>query len=265
MKGKGGPRHQTLNEMVQDIDMVVRDICRCLYGNALPFNLVKSPLFTQMVKSISKYGRDLKLPSYHEVRVIYLKKEVDDINTRLEIYRDEWKKTGCILMLDGWTDEKNKCLINSLVNSLRGTVFIKSIDASGSIKDAGKMFELFDSMVDEIGEENVVQVVFDSASALVAAGKKLIEKRKDLFWTPCAAHCIDLVLEDRYWRFSNVRELTRSVVTRFATAYLTLKSVLNQKVALQSMFVSEKWASSTYAGKDDGDSVKEIILGDSRF
>ena len=24
----------------------------------------------------------------------------------------------------------------------------------------------------------------------------LMEKRKHLFWSPCAAHCIDLILED---------------------------------------------------------------------
>ncbi|WOL00998.1 hypothetical protein Cni_G09711 [Canna indica] len=65
-----------------------------------------------------------------------------------------------------------------------------------AIKNAEKMFELLDSMVDEIGEENVAQVVTDSASALVAVGKKLMEKREGLFWTPCAAHCLDLVLED---------------------------------------------------------------------
>ncbi|WOK98033.1 hypothetical protein Cni_G06742 [Canna indica] len=235
MKEKGGPRQKTLNEMLKDRDMVVRDICR---GNVFLFNLVKSLVFTQMVKSIFEYGRCLKPPSYYEVKVTYLKKEIDDINTRLEIYMDEWKKTGCTLMSDGWTDGKNRCLINFLVNSPRGTMFIKSIDASGSIKDAEKMFELLDSMVDEIGEKNVAQVVTDSASALVVARKKLMEKRKGLFWTPCSAHCLDLVLED---------------------------IVLDQNVALQSMFVSEEWASNTYVGKDDGDSVKEIVLGDSRF
>ncbi|WOK93952.1 hypothetical protein Cni_G02653 [Canna indica] len=38
-----------------------------------------------------------------------------------------------------------------------------------------------------------------------------------------------------------------------------------EDVALKSMFASEEWASNTYADKDDGDSVKEIVLGDSRF
>ncbi|WOL05637.1 hypothetical protein Cni_G14366 [Canna indica] len=149
MKGKGGPRQQTLNEMIKDSDIMVRDICRCLNNNALPFNLVKSHLFTQMVKSLSEYGRCLKPPSYHEIRVTYLKKEVDDINTRFD-----------------------------------------------SIKDAEKMFELLDSMIDEIRKENVAQVVTDSAAALVVAGKKLMEKKIDIFWTPCAAHCLDLVFED---------------------------------------------------------------------
>ena len=48
----------------------------------------------------------------------------------------------------------------------------------------------------EIGEENVVQVVTDSASAYVLAGEKLMEKRRKIFWNPCAAHCIDLMLHD---------------------------------------------------------------------
>ncbi|BAU03786.1 hypothetical protein VIGAN_UM180000, partial [Vigna angularis var. angularis] len=58
------------------------------------------------------------------------------------------------------------------------------------------MFELLDSMVDEIGEEYVAQVVTDGASNLVAAGRMLMEKRTKLFWSPCATHCLGLILED---------------------------------------------------------------------
>ncbi|RDY01115.1 hypothetical protein CR513_15590, partial [Mucuna pruriens] len=58
------------------------------------------------------------------------------------------------------------------------------------------MFELLDNIVEEIGEENVVQVVTDSTSNLVAARRMLMEKRTKLFWSSCAAHCLDLVLED---------------------------------------------------------------------
>jgi len=44
------------------------------------------------------------------------------------------------------------------------------------IKDGPQLFQLLDSIVEGIGEKNVVQVVTDGASNLVAAGKKLLEK-----------------------------------------------------------------------------------------
>ncbi|CAN1247719.1 hypothetical protein LINPERPRIM_LOCUS6455 [Linum perenne] len=40
------------------------------------------------------------------------------------------------------------------------------------------------------------KVITDNASAYKAAGAKLMEKRQHLFWTPCAAHFLDLMLED---------------------------------------------------------------------
>jgi len=148
------------------------------------------------MKSVGDYGKGLKLPSYHEARVTFLKNEVENVNKNLEMYRNEWKRTGCTLMSDGWTDGKSRSLINFLVNSPCGTVFLKSIDTSGIIKDGKGLFEMIDSIVEEIGEENVVQVVTNSAAAYVSMGRHLEEKRKGLFWSPCAAHCIDLILED---------------------------------------------------------------------
>ena len=57
------------------------------------------------------------------------------------------------------------------------------------------MFKYLDEMVEEIGEENVVQVITNNASNYVNPRTRLMEKRIRL-WTPCSAHCIDLMLED---------------------------------------------------------------------
>ena len=59
--------------------------------------------------------------------------------------------------------------------------FIKSVGTSDVIKEAQKSFEFLDSLVEEIGEENLVQVVTDSASTYITAGELLMEKRKKLF------------------------------------------------------------------------------------
>ncbi|RVW89461.1 hypothetical protein CK203_046848 [Vitis vinifera] len=67
----------------------------------------------------------------------------------------------------------------------------------------------------EVGEENVVQVVTDNEASFKAAGMLLMEKRKHLFWSPCAAHCIDLMLEDigsMKHRSSNEKSIGKSLI-----------------------------------------------------
>lgn len=91
-------------------------------------------------------------------------------------------------MSDGWSDIRNRSLINFSVNNQYGTVFLNTFDASDCIKNAHKLFELLDAVIEEIGEELVVQVVTDNASAYKAVGELLMEKKKGLYWTPCAAH-----------------------------------------------------------------------------
>ena len=73
---------------------------------------------------------------------------------------------------------------------------MKSIDASDMIKkkNGELMFKHLDKVVEEIGEENIVQVITDNASNYVNDGMKLIEKRRSLWWTPYVAHYIDLML-----------------------------------------------------------------------
>ncbi|XP_042027456.1 uncharacterized protein LOC121774667 [Salvia splendens] len=146
---------------------------------------------------------------------------------------------GCSIMPDGWTDRE-------------------------------KLFELLDSLVDEIGEEHVVQVVTDNGSNHVATGKMLMEKRRHLYWTSCAAHCIGLMLEDigkiplvkntirrdvalvgyiyshtftlsLLRSFTKKKELMRPAITRFATSFLSLERIHKQKDNLRKMFTCDEW------------------------
>ena len=78
----------------------------------------------------------------------------------------------------------------------QGTMFLRSVDASDKVKDATLLFELLDEIIQEVGEQNVVQVITDNASNYVLVEKMLDSKDRTIFWTPCAAHCIDLMLED---------------------------------------------------------------------
>ena len=49
---------------------------------------------------------------------------------------------------------------------------MQSIDASSMIKTGEKMFELLDKWVEQVGEENVTQVITDNHSSYVMASNK---------------------------------------------------------------------------------------------
>nr|GEW88131.1 hypothetical protein [Tanacetum cinerariifolium] len=184
--------------------------------NALSFNCVKNPEFKKMIQMVGDFRRGLDPPSYHEMRVTYLKKEVDYTKVLLEDYKKEWKKTGFTLMSDGWSDRKNRSICNFLVNIPKGTIFLASIDTSEISKTKEKVFAMLDDFVKKIGEEHIVQVVTDNAANYKAAGEMLMDKRKKLFWTPCAAHFIDLMLEDFEKKIEEHKDSPDSKVARIA-------------------------------------------------
>jgi hypothetical protein len=168
-------------------------------------------------------------------------------------------------------------------------MFIKSIDASDIVKTGEKIFEMLDAVVDEIGEEKVVQVITDNGSNYVLAGKLLQDKRPHLYWTPCTAHCIDLMLEDigklplikktvqraiflvgfiynhtstlSLLRFyTNKRELMRHAVTRFATSFLTLERLHKEQSNMRKMFVPNEWTNNKLSKEAKGKEATKIVV-----
>ena len=52
----------------------------------------------------------------------------------MEEHKKAWKQYGFSIISDNWIDKKSGCLINFLVNSHVGTLFLKSIYAYDTIK-----------------------------------------------------------------------------------------------------------------------------------
>ena len=99
-------------------------------------------------------------------------------------------------MGDRWKDSRQRPLINFLVYCSQGISFIKSVDASDIETNAQNLCNLFAEIVEIVGPSNVVHVVTDNASNYKAAGALLGEKYPTICWSPCAAHCINLILKD---------------------------------------------------------------------
>ena len=61
-------------------------------------------------------------------------------------------------------------------------------------------------------------------------------------------------------QFTQRRELVKPAKTRFATAFLTLQRVYEQKGNLRKMFTSEKWTNSKWAKEKPGKHVEKVML-----
>lgn len=265
------------------------DIARWLYEAGIPLDAVNYDSFKVAIQSIGQYGIGMKPPSSYEVRVPLLKKEVAHIDDIMKSHIKEWARTGCSLMFNGWQDKSHRSLINFLVNCSKGSMFIESIDVSSYMNKEEKMFQLLDSMVEKIGVDNVVQVITNNDSSNEMAGRLLEEKRTHLYWSPCAAHCLDLILEDiaklptikrtikraieltgyiynftslinMMRHFTGQRNLLRPATTRFATSFLTLSNIHKQKENLRKMFTSEDWTHSNWAKEPTGKRVAQTVL-----
>eukprot|EP00253_Pinus_taeda_P032037 PITA_32037 len=167
-------------------------------------------------------------------------------------------------------------------------MFIKSVDAFAQIKNARTLCDLLDVFILEVGAENVVQVITDNATNYVAAGRMLMDRYPTLFWTPCVAHCIDLMLEDigkipfvkdivdssksitkfiynhtsvvsLMRRFTNNKELVCPAITRFAISFISLQSLLNSMWDVKRMFPSKEWRALPMSRKPEGEVVCRLV------
>ena len=230
-------------------------------------------------------------PSPYEIKNKYLDMEYKDMEDYVNIQREKWKTYGCTIMSNGWTGPTKLSIINFMVYSKGSTIFLKSVDASDKIKDNKYIYGLLKDVIKEVGETNVVQIVTDNGSAFVKAGK-LLMKKYNLYWTPCAAHCIDLMFEDiakratvsklitnarkitnfiynHDWLVAKVRkvcggDIVRPGATRFATNYIALESLLKKRADLKKIFISDEWASHKLSRSTIGHDV-EVLMFDHTY
>ncbi|KAM7484907.1 hypothetical protein LguiA_000916 [Lonicera macranthoides] len=269
---------------------VVSAICKFFYHAGVPSHAANSPYFHKMLELVGQYGQDLVGPSDRVISGRFLQDEISTIKNYLLEYKASWAVTGCSILADSWKDTEGRTLINILVSCPRGMYFVCSVDATDFVEDATYLFKLLDHVVEEMGVENVVQVITENTTSYQAAGKMLEEKRKNIFWTPCAAYCIERMLEDfmqikwvgeciekgqkitkfiynRIWllnllkkEYTKGQELLRPSVTRCSSSFATLQNLLDHRVSLKRLFQSNKWLSSRVSKSEEGKDVEKIVL-----
>ncbi|XP_019431751.1 PREDICTED: uncharacterized protein LOC109338836 [Lupinus angustifolius] len=177
------------------------------------------------------------------------------------------------------------------VTDLLHTQPIEARHTSASQKDL--LFKLFKEIMMYVGPENIVHIVTNNAANYVAARRLLEREFPRIFWSPCAAHCVNLIFQDigklpevtdtvshaanitKYLynhchllylmrQFTHAKEIFRPAPTRFATNFIALQSILAQKDALRALVTSREWTSSAYSKDVKAKKCVEQVL-DSNF
>ncbi|GMY24697.1 hypothetical protein FCV25MIE_19939 [Fagus crenata] len=202
-------------EAMKRVDMA---IARFMYNACIPLNAVNSNYYQPMLNAIAFVGLGYMGPNYHALRVPLLK---------------EAKREVQII-----TDNRQRTLINFLVYCSKGIIFIRSVDASDMVKDAIFLFNLFDEIVKWVGPENIVQLVTNNDVNYVAAERLLCGKYRNICWSPCTAHYLNLMLKD-IGEMNHVVNLAKraSQITMYIYNHVYLLSWLRKRKGWEKLCV----------------------------
>ena len=139
---------------------VISGICKFFYHAGVPLQAADSVYFHKMLDLVAQHGDGLAGPSSQLLYGRFLQEEIANLKTLLVDYKASWTITGCSILADSWRDTQGRILINFLSSGPNGIYFVSSIDATEVIEDAFSLFKLLDKVVEEMGEENIVQVIF---------------------------------------------------------------------------------------------------------
>ncbi|RVW93685.1 hypothetical protein CK203_028918 [Vitis vinifera] len=266
-------KHKSIKSLfsTEGVKKVGKAISKFFLFNAIPFNAADSgPYYQSIIDTIAEVGSDIKGPTGYQIGNTDLEEEVQELEVYITTLKAKWPIYGCTIMCDGWSSRTRKPIINFMIYCDRSMIYHSSVDTTNILKTADYIFSLMDKVVEEVGEKNVVQVVTDNEASFKAASMLLMEKRKHLFWSPCATHYIDLMLEDigsmkqinetlnqakmitgfiynslkvvnLMKVFTKNRDQLRPGITRFAIELISLESLIRYEADLKRMCTTNEW------------------------
>ncbi|CAI9283673.1 unnamed protein product [Lactuca saligna] len=262
-KGISTPIERAFGDEIRD--ELDQEIARMFYTGGLPFNLARNPHYVRAFQFAANNKIDGYVPTgYNKLRTTLLQKEKDNVHKPLEPLRSTWKEKCVTIVSDGWSDPTRKPLINFMATSGNGPLFLKAVNCFGEVKDRFFIAELMKGVINEIGHENVVQIITDNAPNCKAA-REIIEISLDKRSSRRGVCNKKNYVKNHNMRFSIFTKFTPlrllSVAdTRFASIIVMLKRLKLIKSSLQDMFISEEWSSYRLDDTEKANAVKEYIL-----
>ncbi|KAH6559555.1 hypothetical protein KP509_1Z004700 [Ceratopteris richardii] len=268
------------------------EIERCILECNLSFNVVRTDAWKRMVKAIAQVGQcdDWYGVDYTRLRGLMLIEEKERIEVLMQPIKLGLQTYGCSILSDGWSDIRRRHIINIMVSSCIGIYFLRAVDCSsvGTRITGEFIFEHIKSAIEEVGRENVVQVITDNASNCKRMGELIESEYPSIVWTPCTTHCIDLLFEDigklpwvepiisdakqiitfirknhhalSIFRSNSEKELVRISDTRFGYIFYVLTRLYESMHSLRLTIIDTRWNAMPMAQSERAKYVQCKVL-----
>ena len=171
-------------------------LIRGLESCGVPLFVLRNPHFRRALSDIANFGPGYVGPSNETARRKIVPQVRQYVEDKMEVLTEAEMQYGTSVCDDGWKDCGNIHVLNGVSVSPKGARYLRSVNIIGQRKDALLMSKHLSSLIDLAGAENVVQVLTDNANVMARAREILAETFPKVIFGGCAAHALDLFLED---------------------------------------------------------------------
>ncbi|XP_028188846.1 uncharacterized protein LOC114375264 [Glycine soja] len=156
---------------LQARDTLDHEIARMFYSSGLPFHLARNPHYRKaFAYAANNYIGGYQPPGYNKLRTTLLQNERRHVENLLQPIKKSWSREGVSIVSDGWSDPQRRSLINFMVVTESGPMFLKAINCSDEIKDKDFIVKHMREVIMEVGPSNIVQIVTNNAVVCKATG-----------------------------------------------------------------------------------------------
>jgi hypothetical protein len=184
--------------MAPSNDQVNEAWAKALVKKGLAIDLVDDPFFRSAITMTARAGRQYvdaqKSTCMLPHRTVMMKDILPALDKKMTAQVEAkisglLQQTGAMIISDGWTSIQSRAIINALLATPAGAMFITALDTCGSTKDAKFIADFIINIIETRGPANIVAVCMDGACT---ASFPLIEaKYPHVFCFICPAHSLD--------------------------------------------------------------------------
>ena len=145
------------------------------------------------------YGFNYKPPSYNALRITLIESKKMEVEVEVEVKKAtsfSIKTYGVSLCSNGWDNVVHRPLMNIMLSCPVDNIFLGLEDTSGNKETKEYIAGELKKFIKEIRFMKVSQICTDNAANMLEAMDKVIEMYPHIYKQGCAAHALDLLLED---------------------------------------------------------------------